>query len=133
MANSVVHFEIFASDVARARQFCEQVFGWQFEAGGLPDFFHITAGTEADFGLKLGLLAKRSRKATADASPNAFRCTISVDSITATMAAVTVAGGELRSSVVEIPHVGKVVEIADTDGNIACILEYVAGHPLAAR
>ena len=28
MANSVVHFEIFASDVERARKFYERVFGW---------------------------------------------------------------------------------------------------------
>ena len=34
MANSIVHFEIFASDVERAREFYENVFGWTFEAGG---------------------------------------------------------------------------------------------------
>lgn len=134
MANSVVHFEIFASDVERTRKFYEQVFGWRFEAGGPPDFYHIHAGTGADPGLKLGLLAKRGRPvADTDASTNAFRCTISVRSVSATMAAVEAAGGKVRSPVVEIPEVGKVVEIADTDGNIACILQYVAGHALAAK
>ena len=39
MANSVVHFEIFASDVERARKFYERVFGWKFEAAGPPDFY----------------------------------------------------------------------------------------------
>jgi len=31
MANSVVHFEFFATDVERARRFYERVFGWAFE------------------------------------------------------------------------------------------------------
>ena len=37
MANHIAHFEIFASDVERARRFYEQVFGWRFEVGGPPD------------------------------------------------------------------------------------------------
>ena len=36
MAKSVVHFEIFASDVERTRKFYEEVFGWRFEAVVLP-------------------------------------------------------------------------------------------------
>jgi predicted enzyme related to lactoylglutathione lyase len=39
MANSVVHFEIFASDMEQTRRFYEQVFGWHFEVGGPPDFY----------------------------------------------------------------------------------------------
>ena len=42
MANSVVHFEIFASEVERARQFYERTFGWRFEAAGPPDFYLLT-------------------------------------------------------------------------------------------
>ena len=134
MANSVVHFEIFAANVDQARKFYEQVFSWQFEPGGPPDFYHIVTGPQTDPGLKLGLLAKRTRPvADKEASTNAFRCTISVSSITETMAAVEAAGGKLCSAVVEIPEVGKVCEIADTDGNISCILQYVNGHALAAR
>ncbi len=134
MANSVVHFEIFASDVERARKFYEQVFGWRFEPMGPPDMYHIQAGKEADAGLKLGLMAKRGRPvADKEASTNAFRCTISVRSASETLAAITAAGGTVRSPVVDIPHVGKVAEFADTDGNITCIMEHVSGHPLAAR
>ena len=132
MANSVVHFEIFASDVERARKFYERVFGWQFEVVGPPDFYLIVTGPDADPGIKNGLIAKRSGPA-AQGSLNGFRCTITVRSIKESMSAVEAAGGKLRSPVVEIPQVGKVVEIADTEDNIACILEYVPGHALAAR
>jgi predicted enzyme related to lactoylglutathione lyase len=132
MANSVVHFEIFASDVERARKFYERAFGWRFEVVGPPDFYLIVAGADADPGLKNGLIAKRSGPA-AQGSLNGFRCTITVRSITASMAAIEAAGGTLRSSVAEIPDVGKVVEFADTEDNIVCIFEYVPGHALAAR
>jgi predicted enzyme related to lactoylglutathione lyase len=88
MANSVVHFEIFASDLDQARQFYQQVFGWHFEPAGFPDFFHIHLGVDGDAGLRLGALAKRQRqKADAEASTNAFRCTISVKSLKDTLAA----------------------------------------------
>jgi predicted enzyme related to lactoylglutathione lyase len=132
MANSVVHFEIFASDVSRARKFYERAFGWKFETGGPPDFYHIAAGVPADPGLKMGLLAKR-RGPAAEGPLNAFRVTIAVPSIAASMATIKEAGGTVRSPVVEIPDVGQVAEFADTDGNVACILEYVAGHALAAK
>jgi predicted enzyme related to lactoylglutathione lyase len=132
MANSVVHFEIFASDVERARRFYEAAFQWKFEVGGPPDFYHVVTGPGTDPGVTMGLLAKRSR-AVAEGSLNAFRVTISVVSVKASMAAIEAAGGKLRSPVVEIPRVGQVVEFADTEGNVACIFEYVSGHPLASR
>jgi predicted enzyme related to lactoylglutathione lyase len=132
MANSVVHFEIFASNVERARKFYERAFGWRFEVVGPPEFYLLTTGSAADPGLRHGLLAKRSGPA-AQGPLNAFRSTISVRSIEDAVAAVEGAGGKLRSSVVEIPDVGKVVEFADTEDNVACVLEYVPGHPLAAK
>ena len=132
MANSVVHFEIFASDVERARKFYERVFGWKFEVAGPPDFYLIVTGPDRDPGLKHGLIAKRSGPAT-QGPLNSFRCTISVHSITESMAAVEAAGGKLRSPIIDIPNVGKVVEFADTEDNVACVLQYVPGHKLAAK
>ena len=132
MANSVTHFEIFASDVERAREFYENVFGWTFEAAGPPDFYQIFTGPETDPGLRQGLIAKRSGPA-AKGPLNAFRVTISVKSVADTMSLVEKAGGKLRSPVIDIPHVGKVVEIADTEDNVVCILQYPPDHPLAAK
>lgn len=132
MANSVVHFEIFATNVERARAFYERAFGWQFEAVGPPDFYLLATGAKTDPGLTHGLLAKRSGPA-AQGPLNAFRCTIGVRSIKGAMAAVEAAGGKLRSAIAEIPDVGKVVEIADTEDNVVCLAEYLPGHPLAAK
>lgn len=132
MANSVVHFEIFASNVERARQFYERTFGWRFEAAGPPDFYLLTTGADSDPGLTHGLLAKRSGPA-AQGPLNAFRCTIAVRSVKDSMAAIEAGGGKLRSGVVDIPEVGKVVEFADTEDNVVCMVEHVPGHPFAVK
>ncbi|HET7134110.1 MAG TPA: VOC family protein [Gammaproteobacteria bacterium] len=132
MANSVVHFEIFASDVERARKFYERVFGWTFEVAGPPDFYLISTGDPKDPGLTHGLIAKR-RGPSAEGSLNAFRVTIAVRSITQSMAAIEAAGGKLRSAATLVPDVGTVAEFADTEGNVACVMEHDNSHPLAAR
>jgi predicted enzyme related to lactoylglutathione lyase len=132
MANSVTHFEIFASDVERARTFYERVFGWSFEVAGPPDFYLISTGNDKDPGLTHGLIAKR-RGPAAEGALNAFRVTISVRSIDETMAAIEAAGGKRRSSVALVPDVGKVAEFADTEDNVACVMEHETNHPFAAR
>jgi predicted enzyme related to lactoylglutathione lyase len=130
MANSVTHFEIFASDSERARKFYERVFGWTFEVAGPPDFYLICTGPGSDPGLTHGLIAKRSGPA-AQGSLNGFRCTISVRSIIESVAVIQAAGGTIRGSIADIPNVGKVVEFADTEGNIVCAMQYVQSHSLA--
>jgi predicted enzyme related to lactoylglutathione lyase len=124
MANSITHFEIFASDVERARKFYERVFGWRFEVAGPPDFYLIVTGPESDPGITHGLIAKR-KGAAVQGPINGFRCTISVRSINESVAAIEAAGGKLRSDIVDVPDVGKVVEFADTEDNIACVMQYI--------
>ena len=131
MGNHIAHFEIFASDVERARKFYERVFAWRFEVGGPPDFYHIFTGPPIEHGISRGLIAKRQGPA-AQGAINAFRCTISVSSIKEAVAAVEAAGGKLRSAIIDIPGVGKLVEFADTEGNIACAMQYESGLPLGA-
>ena len=128
MANHIAHFEIFASDVERARKFYERVFAWRFEVGGPPDFYHIITGPPIERGISRGLIAKR-RGPAAQGLINAFRCTISVDSIKDTVAAIESAGGKLRSAIIDIPGVGKLLEFADTEDNIACAMQYEPGVP----
>jgi predicted enzyme related to lactoylglutathione lyase len=127
MTNHIAHFEIFATDVERARRFYERVFGWRFEPGGPPDLFHIETGSPAERGVTRGLVAKRTRGPAAEGNINAFRVTISVAAIGEIAAAIAAAGGTLRSPVVDIPGVGRLVEFADTEGNIACAMQYEQG------
>lgn len=129
MANHIAHFEIFASDVERARKFYEQAFAWRFEVGGPPDFYHIFTGPPVEGGISRGLIAKR-RGPAAQGALNAFRCTISVASIKESVAAIEAAGGKLRSAIIDIPGVGRLVEFADTEDNVACAMQYESElHP----
>jgi predicted enzyme related to lactoylglutathione lyase len=123
MTNHIAHFEIFASDVERARKFYEKVFAWRFEVAGPPDFYLIQTGPAVERGVTQGMIAKR-RGPAAQGPINAFRVTISVESIADIAAAIEPAGGKLRSAVIDIPNVGKVVEFADTEDNIACAMQY---------
>lgn len=127
MANHIAHFEIFATDVERARRFYENVFEWQFEVVGPPDFYLISTGPPVEHGVSRGLMAKRQLGPAAEGNINAFRCTISVESVRETTARIEAAGGSLRSAIVDIPNVGELVEFSDTEGNIACAMQYRAG------
>ena len=131
MANHIAHFEIFASDVERARKFYEQAFAWRFEVGGPPDFYHIFTGPPVTHGIWRGLIAKR-RGPAVQGPINAFRCTISVTSIKESVAAIEAAGGKLRSAIIDIPGVGRLVEFAETEDNIACAMQYEPGVDPAA-
>ena len=127
MANHIAHFEIFATDVERARKFYERVFAWRFEIGGPPDFYHIFTGPPVEHGVSRGLIARRTLGPAAPGNINAFRCTISVESIKETTMAIEAAGGTLRSAIIELPGVGRLAEFADTEGNIACAMQYEPG------
>lgn len=129
MTNHIAHFEIFASDVERARRFYERVFCWHLEIGGPPDFYHIFTGAPVEHGISRGLIAKR-QGAVAEGAINSFRCTVSVSSIKETAEAIEAAGGALRSAIIDIPTVGKLVEFSDTEGNIACAMQYEPGLPM---
>lgn len=38
---TIVHFDIAADDVARARKFYETLFGWSMDSLGFPDYYLI--------------------------------------------------------------------------------------------
>ncbi|WP_263730258.1 VOC family protein [Cellulomonas sp. SG140] len=94
----VVHFEIHADDVARAREFYGSVFGWQFQDwSGVADdeYWGVTTGGGDQVGIDGGLLKRRAPAPGAEQGPNAFVCTVQVDDFDATAAAIEAAGGRV--------------------------------------
>src|SRR5262245_1451045 len=91
MAN-VAHFAINADDVARAKRFYENVFGWTFSAWGPPNFYQIRTGRDDETG-PMGALQKR-RDLVKGQRTLGFECTIAVSSIDATAKAVAASGGK---------------------------------------
>ncbi|PHS27926.1 MAG: glyoxalase [Robiginitomaculum sp.] len=118
MPNKLAHFAIDAEDVERARAFYESVFDWQFEAWGPPEFYLIrNAGTH-------GALQKRTGPSVP--GRHGFECSIAVDDLSASMAAIKKAGGRINGAPHTIPTVGELVSFRDTEGNQAIIVQYEA-------
>ena len=56
-----------------------------------------------------------------------------MSSIVDSLSAVEAAGGKLRSAIVDIPDIGQVAEVADTEDNIVCIGQFKPGRQLPVK
>ena len=120
-SNNVCHFAIHADDVARAKVFYQQVFGWQFDEWGPPDFYLIKTGHVDAPGI-LGALQKRTQPL--GAGFNGYECSISVEDVKAIGEKIVEHGGEIVFNLMEIPTVGLLIKFTDTEGNLACAIQY---------
>ena len=93
---AVVHFEIQVDDLDRARAFYAAALGWEFqdwsEMTGTPYWGIITA-PDGGPGINGGLLARPAPAPAAQQGANAYVCTVEVEDIDATQAAILTAGG----------------------------------------
>ncbi len=124
-SNNVCHFAIHADDVARAKVFYQQVFGWQFEGWGPPDFYLIKTGRETDPGI-LGALQKRTQPVATGF--NGYECSIAVEDVKRIEAEIVKHGGNVIMKPMEIPTVGVLIKFLDTEGNLACAIQYFKVH-----
>jgi predicted enzyme related to lactoylglutathione lyase len=118
---SVAHFAINADDVEASRAFYESSFGWTFKAWGPPGFYLIDTGTAPG-----GALQQR-RDLVPGVRTAGFECTIAVEDVAATLAAVKSAGGTVVLEPVNIPTVGELAFFADPAGNVVGVMKYEPG------
>jgi predicted enzyme related to lactoylglutathione lyase len=97
------------------------VFGWQFDEWGPPDFYLIKTGHVDDPGI-LGALQKRTQPL--GAGFNGYECSISVEDVKAIGEKVVEHGGKIVFNLMEIPTVGLLIKFTDTEGNLACAIQY---------
>ena len=122
VANNVEHFTINADDVARARKFYAQIFGWKFEPWGPPDYFLIATGNKENPGIS-GALHER-REIVPGKKSHGFECSISVADIDATVLAIKTCGGKIVLPKSRVPGIGTFVMFEDTEANIVTAIEY---------
>ena len=133
--NRVVHFEIHADDVERAKKFYSDVFGWQMQQMGQefgnyvlvitgPGPDEIAAGkvTTENVGINGGLMKREGPRAEGN-GPNAFVCIIGVDDIDAYIAKIDAAGGVPQTDKMDVPGVGKLRYYHDTEGNMFGVIQ----------
>ena len=115
--NRVIHFEIQADDLARAKAFYEKTFDWKInqmmtkEQGGM-DYWGLKTGEDGTPGINGGMYAR-----TTDTPMHTYDCTIQVADIDAAVAAVKANGGTITREKGEIPGVGWFARAVDTEGN----------------
>ena len=117
MPGLVHHFAVHVDDLDRAMAFYGGVFGWTFQPWGPPGFMQITnAGIQ-------GAMHKRQTPLTGTGL-RAFEVTVSVDDLEATRAAVLAHGGQVTLEPFNIPGVGTLIMIEDTERNVLGAMKY---------
>ncbi|HXH27038.1 MAG TPA: VOC family protein [Candidatus Acidoferrum sp.] len=105
----VVHFEITADDVERAKTFYK-VFDWNIVDAGMPGGEYWLAKTGEGIGID-GAIMPRSYSAQPTIN------TISVENLDDMIEKVKAAGGKIDGEKNTIPEVGDFVYAWDTEGN----------------
>lgn len=123
MPNHVVHFAIHADEPERARQFYQELFGWDFEPWGPPEFWLIRTGADAPV---RGALQRRQQPLTGT-GVRGFECTVGVDDVAATAAAIERLGGTVTMPPMRIEGVGTLMMFEDTEQNVVGAMQYDAG------
>lgn len=116
--DKVVHFEVPAEDLARAKKFYQETFGWQLQ--DMPDMNYILARTvETDdkwmpkeVGAINGGMMKRNDIVTGPSF------SIDVKNIDEAMAKVKAAGGSVIKDKTSVGSMGFVAYFKDTEGNV---------------
>jgi predicted enzyme related to lactoylglutathione lyase len=121
---SVVHFEIPADDVARAKGFYSSVFDWTLQ--DMPEMeYTVVQTTEIDDETQMptspgainGGLVRRSDEVPVPV------LTVDVDSIDQALKQVQAAGGRVVRERTEIPGMGAYAYFTDTEGNTVGLWE----------
>lgn len=124
MANSnnrVIHFEVQADDIERAKTFYKKVFNWKIEkmmendptqeVEGM-DYWGITTGSDSARGINGGMYER-----PADNKLFTYDCTIDVADIDKAIDLVKSNGGQITSEKMKIENVGWFARGIDTEGN----------------
>lgn len=117
MAN-IAYFEIPANNVDRAKHFYHSLLGWQIEPTKAPaspamvatQYRDITTGPPEEGRLNMGGLYRRQSNET-------IKSYVMVEDLEKVLGKVEALGGEVLLSKEEIPGVGKIAIIQDTEGN----------------
>jgi predicted enzyme related to lactoylglutathione lyase len=112
MPNAIVHFEIPADDVSRAKKFYEETFGWNISDPMNMNYFFVMTKEEGEMGINGGLMARQS-------PGQPFMNYVGVDSIDTYLKKVEGAGGTVVLPKQEIgTGMGWIAAFKDTEGNL---------------
>lgn len=127
----VIHFELPAADIGRARAFYENAFGWQTkqlgdDMGNFVLAFTVETDEETRMPQKRGAINGGFYPRTEP--DQQIKLTILVDDIQSAVERIKAAGGEILGEPVDVPGVGLFASFRDPEGNVATInQDYAVG------
>lgn len=128
MNNRVIHFEVQADDVERAKNFYTKVLGWKItpmmskDQGGM-DYWGIETGEGPGINGGLYERPKEGDKFFL------YDCTVKVDDIDEAVKLVKANGGAITKEKDEIPGVGWFAGAKDTEGNRFGLMQPTGWQP----
>ena len=124
--SKVVHFEIPADDLERARAFYGSVFGWQLQSMAVPGGEYTTVSTtpvdeQTQMPTEPGAINGGMMQRTAQTPSPVI--TIDVESIDAALAEIEAGGGATVTPRTPIPGMGAFAYFTDPEGNVLGLWE----------
>jgi predicted enzyme related to lactoylglutathione lyase len=117
----VVHFEIQADDLERAKEFYTAAFDWEFQdwsgATGGAAYWGVVTGPAETPGINGGLLSRPAATPSDQQGTNAFVCTVQVDDYDATEGKILGAGGRVALPKMALVGMAWQGYYLDTEGN----------------
>jgi len=118
-----VHFEIHASDPARAEAFYKDVFGWEFAKWDGPmAYWLVRTGTDSP-GIDGGMIERKGPPPADGAAVNGYVCTVGVSSIETYLTRAIEHGATLAVPKMATPGIGWLAYVKDTEGNLLGMME----------
>ena len=117
----IIHLEIVAADHDRAAEFYSKVFGWQVTPAPVPEGY-LLADTGEGEGIDGAIMSSRYQTQPTIAW-------IDVDDIETTLDTARGAGGEPVGEVQELPGVGRLCYLRDTEGVLIGLRQRSSANP----
>ena len=126
--NRVIHFEIQADNIERAKKFYEKALGWKIsqmmkKEDGFMNYWGVATGEEGP-GINGGLYER-----TKDNKSYFYDCTIEVPDIDKAIKAVKANGGTITREKIDMPGVGLFARAKDTEGNTFGLMQPTGWKP----
>ena len=117
----VVHFEIQADDLERAKSFYAAVFGWEYQdwssaVGGTP-YWGVATGPDDEPGINGGILQRPVAAPGPHQGTNAYVCTMQVEDYDETEKRILDAGGQVAMEKFAMAGMAWQGYYLDTEGN----------------
>ncbi len=123
--NRVVHFEIPAQDLNRAKKFYSENFGWKLIQYGpeMGNYVLAQTGPTDENGMPQDKAFINGGLMNRDPSATSPVLVIAVEDADAAVAKVTKSGGKLVGEILDRPNVGRYARVQDTEGNVIGVIK----------